>query len=123
MALCLDQTTGELTPLNRDFSGPAFDLTYAWQITAASKLSAVTHSVRITPSYQASAKLSFDAYFEWLQRSYFSNVYTTVNNLPPGTTRLDNSHNAGLDMLWNPRRWVQLLLAFAREHRDSTIAE
>jgi len=140
MVSYVDPTTLQLTELNRDYSGPTYDLTYIWQITGASKLSiyglrqtgaagdnsylsAVTKTSRLTPAYQASAKLEFDAYAEWTQRNYFTNVYATVSGLPPGTTRLDNSHNAGLNVLWNPRRWIKVTFVLAREHRDSTIAE
>jgi hypothetical protein len=129
---------GKITALDRDFSGPAYNLTYLWQVTGASRLtafadrstgaagdnsylSAVTTTYRLTPSYQASAKIEIDAYVEWSRRNYFSNVYQIVFGLPPGTTRLDNAHNAGASLHWNPRRWFQATFDVHREHRDSTI--
>ncbi|HYA66446.1 MAG TPA: hypothetical protein VEE84_07140 [Burkholderiaceae bacterium] len=125
--------------LNRDFSGPGYDLTYIWQITGASRLtlyglrqtgaagdnnylSAVTKTFRIAPAYQPRQMIGCEAYFEWTQRNYFENVYDVVTNTAPGTNRLDNSHNAGLSILWNPRRWLSVRLDVRHELRDSSIS-
>ncbi|HYB51766.1 MAG TPA: hypothetical protein VED47_11730 [Burkholderiaceae bacterium] len=125
--------------INRNFSGPAFDLTYIWQITGASKLtlyglratgasgdnnyeSAVTHTFRITPAYLPTEKVEIDAYYEWTQADYFTNVYAIVTNQPAGVARLDDWHNAGISVLWSPRRWLQVKFDAHRLDRDSNIA-
>lgn len=137
----LDTTTFpfQVRELSRNFSGPGFDLTYIWQATGASKitayglrqigaagdnnyLSAVTRTFRLAPAYQPSVMFAMEAYFEWSLRDYFSDVYSVVTGLPPGTTRRDNSHNAGISVVWNPRRWLQAKLDLRREQRDSTIS-
>jgi len=129
----------QIRELNRNFSGPGFDLTYIWQITGASKLtaygarqigaagdnsylSAVTRTFRLAPAYQPRVMLDLEAYFEWSLRDYFSDVYSVVTGLPPGTTRRDNSHADGVSVFWNPRRWLQVKLDLRHEQRDSTIA-
>jgi len=137
----LDTTTFpfQIRELSRNFSGPGFDLTYIWQITGASKisaygsraigaagdnnyLSAVTRTFRLAPAYQPSVMFALETYFEWSLRDYFSDVYAIVTGLAPGTTRRDNSHNAGISASWNPRRWLQVKLDLRHEQRDSTIA-
>lgn len=126
--------------LNRDFAGPAYDLTYIWQPRAQIQvnlyglrgtgaagdnnyLSAVTHRLRLTPTYQASSKLAIDVYYDWSGIKYFSDIYSAYYNQPPGTARLDDSHSAGLEVQWSPRHWLQLSLDLHRENRDSSIPE
>ncbi len=135
-------------PLNRDFSGPEFDLSYLWQLSAASHitisasrqigaagdnsyLSAANKTLRIAPGYQLSAKIGVDAYAEWSQRNYFSNVVQalcgsgplqSVCGLAPESSRLDISRNAGLRAVWNPRRWLQANIDVHRENRNSTFS-
>ena len=139
--LYLDTTTFpfQIRALSRNFSGPGFDLTYIWQITGASKLtaygsrqigaagdnsylSAVTRTFRLAPAYQPSVMVELEAYFEWSLRDYFSDVYAVVTGLPPGTNRRDNAHSDGVSVLWNPRRWLQVKLDLRHEQRDSTIS-
>lgn len=127
-----------LISLNRNFAGPAYDLTYAWQVTTTSRftffgqrvsgaagdnnyLSAVTEDFRLSPNYQSSAFFEWDAYWEWQRRNYFSNVYQIVYGLPPDVTRLDTTRSVGASVIWSPRRWLKATLAVHREHRDSTI--
>jgi hypothetical protein len=134
---------GGATPfveINRNFSGPAFDLTYLWEVTAITRLkfyglrqsgaagdnnylSAVTHTYRITPTYLPTAKTEIDAYAESSRRNYFTSVLvnTPVNGQTIGGPREDNSHSFGLTALWTPRRWVQLTLDLHRDIRDSTV--
>jgi len=137
--LYLNTTTGQTQLLDRNFSGPAYDLTYLWQATAASRLTvyglrsngpsgdnvyvpSTTETFRLTPAYQLSAKIEVDAYYQWTKRNYFTDVYDVVNSQPPGTTRVDYSRYGGLSMIWNPRRWLKVALDIHREDRDSTIA-
>jgi hypothetical protein len=125
--------------LNRNFAGPAYDLTYLWQVTAASSLtffgeritgaagdnnylSAVTDTYRVTPGYQFSEKITLNGYLEWSHRNYFSNVYEIVYGLPPGTTRVDTTHNAGVTVIWSPWIWLQASLDAHREQRGSSIS-
>jgi hypothetical protein len=129
-----------LIEVNRDFSGPAYDLSYLWQLTALTGLklyglrttgaagdnsyqSAVTHTYRVTPSYQLSAKTQVNAYAEWSRQDFFVYVLPTTQ---PGvgqvssTRRLDHAHRVGLSTVWNPRRWLQATLDVHHEVRDST---
>jgi hypothetical protein len=125
--------------INRDFAGPAFDLTYLWELTAATRLklyglretgaagdnnfqSAVTHTYRITPTYLPSVKTEIDVYAEISHRDYFTNVLaiTLPNGESLGIPRTDHSHSFGLTGLWTPRRWLQLTLDLHRDIRDST---
>jgi hypothetical protein len=127
-------------PLDRDFAGPIVDLTYIWQTTSATKLtfygsrqvgaagddsylSGVTRDLKFTPSWQPTAKIDVGAYIESIHRDYFTNVYAIVTDTPPGTTRVDNSVNYGLSLVWNPTRWLQTALELYHEHRDSTLSE
>jgi hypothetical protein len=140
----VDPANGQANELNRNFSGPQYDLTYLWQITAASRitffalratgaagdnnyLSAVSKTLRITPAYQLTTKVEIDAYVEWTRRNYFSNVLAAlslVEGAPPGvTTRIDTNHNFGLSVNWTPRRWLQLFVDVHRENRDSNQAQ
>jgi hypothetical protein len=124
--------------VDRNFSGPAFDLTYLWDLSAAARLkfyglretgaagdnsyqSAVTHTYRITPTYLPTVKTEIDAYAEWSRRDYFTNVLVAIGQ-SNGIARLDQSHSVGLTALWNPRRWIQLKLDLRHEIRDSTEA-
>ena len=46
----LDTTTGQMQLLDRNFSGPAYDLTYTWQVTAASRLTYTAYAVTGPPA-------------------------------------------------------------------------
>jgi hypothetical protein len=126
------------TDINRNFSGPSFELTYIWTLSKATNLtaygvrqigvagdynylSAITNTYRITPGYTPDEKVGFNAYFEWTRRNYF-NSYAALTDSQPGTTRLDTWRNAGLSMRWTPRRWLQVTFDVHRENRDSNIA-
>jgi hypothetical protein len=128
--------TGETELLDRNFSGPAYDLTYTWQVSAASRLTlfglrmvgpsgdnnfltATTHTFKFTPSYQASAKIEVDAYYQWTATNYFTDVYDAVYSQPPGTTLNNYAHSAGLGVIWKPRRWIKVGLDIHRDVRDS----
>jgi hypothetical protein len=132
----------QVRALNRDFSGPAADLTYLWQITSVTQLtflalretgaagdnnylSAVSKSFRITPNYRPTPKITLQAFADWTRRDYFSNVLQAINiqeGLPPGTGgRVDDNHTYDASVVWTPRRWLQASLEFRRETRDSTI--
>jgi len=128
--------TGQTELLDRNFSGPAYDLTYTWQITAASRLmlyglrmvgpsgenyllTATTHTFKFTPAYQASAKIEVDAYYQWTATNYFTAVYDAYSSEPPGTTLNNYQHNVGLSVIWTPRRWIKATLDFHRDVRDS----
>lgn len=123
--------------IDRDFSGPGFELTYVWQVTGAAALtayglrdlgsagdnnylSAVSHIYRFSPSYQPEEKIRVEMYYEWSERNYFGN-YAALTQSAPGTTRLDTGRNAGLMLRWTPRRWLQFTLDLRRESRDSNI--
>ena len=127
----------QLVEIKRNFSGPAFDLTYTWQITAITSLrlfglresgaagdnnyqSAVTHTYRITPTYQPTVKTELDAYAEWSKRDYFTNVLAGTAQFD-GNQRFDHSHSIGITGTWNPRRWLQGSLDLHHEVRDSTV--
>ena len=128
--------TGNTIYLKRDFAGPAYDLTYLWQATAATRvtllaarstgaagdnnyLAAVLRSYRVTPAFQVTNKLALNAYGEWNQRSYFSDIYAAYYGA--GTERRDHTRNAGLGAAWTPWRWLQATLDVHRETRSSTI--
>lgn len=134
---------GQIRGLNRDFSGPAFDTTYTWNATAASRLSvfalrqtgaagdnnylsAVSRTVRVSPTYLPTTVVEIDAYVEWDKRNYFSNVLQAIeleSGLPAtGITRVDYGRNAGVVLAWTPRRWLQLSLDAHHERRDSTLS-
>lgn len=132
-------TFNQLVTLNENFAGPVVDLTYDWQFSAQSKLtffvlrqtgaagdnnylSAVTRTVRITPSYRPTEKIRLDAYAEWSQRNYLSQVYQAVSGALPGVTRLDTSRYYGVGASWTPWRWLKGSIDLHREQRDSTIA-
>jgi hypothetical protein len=134
--LYLDTTTGQMQVLDRNFSGPAYDLTYIWQITAASRLTfyglrmvgpsgdnnlltATTHTFKFTPAYQASAKIEVDAYYQWTATNYFTDVYDAVYSQPPGTALDNYAHNVGLGVIWKPRRWVNVTFDIHHQERDS----
>jgi len=123
--------------IDRNFSGPAFDLTYLWQLTAATSLrffgvresgaagdnsyqSAVSHTYRVTPTYQLTFKTQLQAYAEWSRRDYFTNVLVGTGQAEG--PRLDHAHSVGITGLWNPRRWLQASLDLHHEVRDSTLA-
>ena len=124
--------------INRNFSGPAFDLTYTWQLTALTSVrffglrssgaagdnnyqSAVTHTYRITPAFQPTVKTQLSAYAEWSKLDYFTNVLLGTAQAN-GTQRLDRLHRFGLTAQWNPRRWLQGSLDLHHEVRDSNLA-
>jgi hypothetical protein len=124
--------------INRNFAGPAFDLTYSWQLTALTSVrifglresggagdnnyqSAVTHTYRVTPTYQPTVKTTLGAYAEWSKRDYFTNVLVGTAQFN-GTQRLDRLHSFGVTALWNPRRWVQGSVDVHHEVRDSNVA-
>ena len=133
-----DPLTGQPRKLDVGFSGPAYDLSYTWAATTITRLTisvsrqtgaagdnsylmAVSKSVRVSPSYQASSKIAFDAFAEFLQRNYLNSVYEVLFAAAPGTIRQDRGHNAGLHALWAPWRWFQTSLDLHREIRTSTI--
>jgi len=124
--------------INRNFSGPAFDLTYTWQVTALTSVafyglrssgaagdnnyqSAVTHTYRITPAFQPTVKTQISAYAEWSKLDYFTNVLLGTAQYN-GTQRLDRLHSFGLTAKWNPRRWLRGSLDLHHEVRDSNEA-
>jgi len=124
--------------INRNFSGPAFDLTYTWKVTPVSSVrifglresgpagdnvyqSAVSHTYRVTPTYQPTTKTELDAYAEWSKRDYFTNVLAGITQIG-GSARQDHSYNLGLTAVWNPRRWLQASLDLHHEVRESNIA-
>jgi hypothetical protein len=132
----LNTITGQTELLDRNFSGPAYDLTYTWQATAASKLSiyglrmvgpsgdnnlltATTHTFKFTPAYQASSKIEVGAYYQWTATNYFTDVYDAAFSQPPGTTLKNYQHNVGLDVIWDPRRWLKVTFDIHRDVRDS----
>lgn len=129
---------GALTDINRNFSGPAVDLSFIWQITGTTGvtfyiarqagaagdynfLSAVTKTLRITPNYKLTSKIQLEAFGEWDQRNYFSQVYSVINNEPAGTIRDDISTSVGMRGRWNPFRWLQTSLEVRRDARSSTL--
>jgi len=124
--------------VNRNFSGPAFDLTYTWLMTGRTTLrilglrqagaagdnnyqSAVTHTYRVTPTYSPTVKTELDAYVEWTKRDYFTNVLAGTAQFS-GIQRLDHNHSVGVTALWNPRRWLQGSVDLHHEVRDSNVA-
>ncbi len=126
-----------LVEINRNFSGPAFDLTYTWQLSAITSVrlfglresgaagdnnyqSAVTHTFRITPAYKPTVKTELDAYAEWSKLNYFTNVLVGTAQFD-GNQRFDHAHSLGITALWNPRRWLQGSLDIHHEVRDSTV--
>lgn len=132
------QPTVETLQINRDFAGPAYELTYNWRLTSAVRvgafgqrmtgaagdynyLSAVTTTFRVTPAYQPHEKIGLDAFYEWIRRDYFDN-YAALTQSLPGTTRLDYARNAGLDINWKPRRWLAVTFTARHENRMSNIA-
>jgi hypothetical protein len=133
---------GQVRELNRDFAGPVADLTYLWQITAATQLSffaqrltgaagdnnylsSVNKTLRITPNYKPTAKITLQAYADWTRRDYFTNVIQALNveaGLPPGSGgRVDYNHSYDASISWTPRRWLLGSVELRRELRDSTV--
>jgi hypothetical protein len=124
--------------LDRDFAGPVYELTYDWQPSGATTLSAyaarqtgaagdnnylsaVSRIFRLTATWQPREKLRLQAYGEDDLRNYFSYVYQIIYGLPSGTVRLDHSQEAGVRVVWAPRRWFEGVLDIHREQRDSSI--
>ena len=123
--------------INRNFSAPAFDLTYSWELTARTSVqifglrqsgpagdnnyqSAVTQTYRVTPSFALTAKTQFNGYAEWSKRDYFTNVLASAAQVN-GPRRLDLSRSYGATATWNPRRWLQGKLDVRHEARDSNL--
>ncbi len=147
LAVYADPVNGTQT-LDRNFAGPAVDMTYLWQTTAATKvtlyaerntgatgdnsyLSAVNHAYRITPGYQPSVKLDLGAYVEYAQSSYFGNVLQAIALTPAaaaalgivsGASRNDHTRSGGLLAKWSPRRWLEVNADLHRELRTSTVS-
>lgn len=122
--------------INRNFSGPALDLTYTWKLTALTSLrlfglraagaagdntyqSAITHTYRVAPSFQPTVKTEVDAYGEWSKRDYSIYLLPGTAQLS-GVQRIDRSRSFGTTGVWNPRRWLQGSLDIHHEVRDST---
>jgi hypothetical protein len=131
----------------RNFSGPAYDLTYLW--TPGSKFrftfyalratgepsdndyeSAVTHTLRVTPAYQVTDRVRLDAQWSWSSVHYVAlpaGVIPTplLQNLGSGAFALERRNDIlsseGASAQWNPERWLQVRLSFVRQVRGSNI--
>jgi hypothetical protein len=128
-----------LVDVNRNFAGPAFDLTYLWQLSPFTNLrfyalretgaagdnsfqAAVSHVYRVTPTYKPTVKTEFDAYVEYSQRDYFTNIPVPTGlqtGLPLGAQRLDHGHSMGLTAIWTPRQWLKATIDLHQDVRDS----
>ena len=118
--------------VDHDFAGPAFDLSYAWQVSGATRitllgarvsgavgdnnyLSAVTHNYRITPAWAYSVKTEVDLFFDWTHREYAADPAVA-------SLRTDRGRDVGLIVNWSPRRWLQAKLQLHQERWSSTVA-
>jgi len=118
--------------IDHDFAGPAFDLSYAWQVSGATSitllgarvdgavgdnnyLSAVSHTYRITPAWKYSTKTEVDLFAQRSRRDYAADP--SIASL-----RTDQGHDVGMVVIWTPRRWLQTKLQLHQERWSSTVA-
>lgn len=115
-------------PAFRNFSGAAYDMTYVWQPTGRTTLTAlvlrqtgatgdnqylssVTHLYSLTPAYAVTAKTRVEAQFGLSQLDFI-----VVGNAPP---RNDSIYSAALRVAWSPLRWLQVKVGQTWEQRVS----
>ena len=122
----------------RNFSGPAYDLTYVW--TPGSKirlevyglratgepgdndyLSAVTHTLRLAPSYRPTENIRLESFALWSRIDFVSDLSAIQENLAPATSRSDRLSSYGLAADWTPLRWLELKLSAHFDDRTSTV--
>jgi hypothetical protein len=118
----------------RNFSGPAYDLTYIW--TPGSKtqvdfvvlrqtgdagyseyLSAVTHTYRIKPSYQVTPTIKLGAQAEWDRLDYFSDLLNILLHAPPQIDRVDSIASIGANLTWSLGRSFKVRLEASHQRR------
>ena len=122
----------------RNFSGPAYDLSYLWTPGARLKLtfygaravgvpgdnaylSAATRTLRLTPSYLATEKLTLESHYEISHVSYNGDLQLLQIGQAPALARDDTQIQAGIGAQWRPRDWLRVHADVSMEQRASTI--
>ena len=124
----------------RDFSGLSSDLTWVWMPTGKTTLTlsgsrvmgaagdvefltAVTKTLRLAPSWQATEKIKLEAALYRSVRNYFGQGLQLAMGVPvPPAQHNDTISGASITATWAMFRWLTLSADLRAEHRDSNLS-
>jgi len=124
----------------RDFSGLNSDLTWVWaptgkltltlsgsRVTGAAGdvefLTAVSKTLRLAPSWQATEKIKLETALYRSVRDYFGQgLQLASGGFLPATTHIDTILGGSLTATWVMERWITFSADLRAEHRDSSLA-